>query len=250
MKNAYLTIDDSPSEKMGDLIDLLQECGIPAVFFCIGQNLERYPQFAIRAIREGFVLGNHSWSHPHFSKLSIEQAFTEIQRTDELLDALYQEAGVARPMKCFRFPYGDKGDGRKGHIFKALKPKGALRSQIIQTLLRGLGYTQPTWEGVRYNYYQQNLGKDVDWHWTYDVMEWSVMQRRPSLGVRALPQVLERMDSAVPPDLRGDVEESSIWLQSPSDEIILVHDHKETAHLMPAILNALQGKELVFQAFQ
>ncbi len=250
MKNAYLTIDDSPSERMGDLIDLLQECGMPAVFFCIGQNLERYPQFAIKAIRAGFLLGNHSWSHPHFSKLSIEQAFIEIQKTDALLDALYQEANIVRPTKCFRFPYGDKGDGRKGYIFKRLKRKGVLRSQIIQTLLRGLGYTQPAWEGVSYSYYQNTLGKDADWHWTYDIMEWSVAQRRPNLGIRGLPQVLERLNSTAPPDLRGTIEETNIWMNSPSDEIILLHDHKETAHLMPAILNALRTKDLVFRKFE
>ena len=99
MKNAYLTIDDSPSERMGDLIQTLQQLQIPAVFFCIGKNLERYPHFAIQAIQKGFVLGNHSWSHPHFSKISIENAFLEIQRTDDLLDNLYQQAGVQRIYK-------------------------------------------------------------------------------------------------------------------------------------------------------
>lgn len=112
MKNVYLTIDDSPSKKMGDVLLLLKQYKMPAVFFCIGKNLNRFPELAIAAIQAGFVLGNHSWSHPHFSKITIEQAFLEIQKTDDLLDTIYEKAGVMRPAKWFRFPYGDKGDGR------------------------------------------------------------------------------------------------------------------------------------------
>lgn len=248
MKNAYLTIDDSPSGRMGDLIRTLQKLQIPAVFFCIGQNLERYPDYAIEAIQKGFVLGNHSWSHPHFSKLSIEKCFTEIQRTDELLNQLYQVAGVQRTHKWFRFPYGDKGDGRKGLVFGLLKKKGILRHQIIQTLLKGLGYTCPKFNGVTYQFYQQNLAKDVDWHWTYDIMEWSLAQRKPTFNIRGLPQVLARMSSNNPPDCRGNLQETPRWLASPSEEIILLHDHVETADYLPTILQSLLEQGLVFPA--
>lgn len=248
MKNAYLTIDDSPSERMGDLIQILQHLQIPAIFFCIGKNLERYPHFAIQAIQNGFVLGNHSWSHPHFSKISIEKAFLEIQQTDELLDDIYQQAGIQRVHKWFRFPYGDKGDGRKGLVFEPIKKKNRIRHQMIQTLLRGLGYTCPAFPGITYQFYQKNLAKDVDWHWTFDIMEWSLAQRKPTFNIGNLPQVINRITSVNPPDCRGYLSETPRWLESPSDEIILLHDHTETANYLPTILQSLLTQGLAFPA--
>lgn len=35
-KMFYLTIDDTPSDKTGAILDLLQEAGIPATFFVVG----------------------------------------------------------------------------------------------------------------------------------------------------------------------------------------------------------------------
>lgn len=248
MKKAYLTIDDSPSERMGDLIQTLQQLQIPAIFFCIGKNLERYPHFAIQAIQNGFVLGNHSWSHPHFSKISIEKAFLEIQQTDDLLEKLYDQAGVKRQQKWFRFPYGDKGDGRKGLVFEPIKKKNIVRHQMIQTLLKGLGYTSPPFLEVNYQFYQQHLAKDIDSHWTYDVMEWSLAQRRPTFNIGHISHVLERITSTNPPDCRGDLQETPRWLDSSSNEIILLHDHPETANYLPIILQSLLTQGLVFPA--
>ena len=67
MKAAYLTIDDSPSPDMQSKVDYLHREAIPAVFFCRGDFLEERPAAALDAIRKGFIIANHSYSHPHFS---------------------------------------------------------------------------------------------------------------------------------------------------------------------------------------
>jgi len=138
-KVAYLTIDDAPSLTMNEKVDYLSRKGIPAVWFCQGALLEQQPGMAIRAIRNGFILGNHAYNHPYFSDLEIDECFAQIRRTDEIIEALYERAGVQRPMKSFRFPYGDKGGLRYSEVFKPYSETGRERKQALQTYLQRLG---------------------------------------------------------------------------------------------------------------
>lgn len=226
-KIAYLTIDDAPSVDMKEKVDFLVSKGIPAVWFCTGSFLEKRPELAIYAIKKGFTIGNHSYSHPHFSDLSLEQCFEEIQKTDRIVDGIYRKACVKRPAKFFRFPFGDKG--------------GKIRKEKIQAFLKSLGYTQPKFENVTYRYYRKaGLLDDVDWYWTYDCKEWAIFSEEHSYGIDSLEKVLERMDEDVPEGCRG--------LNYPdSEEIILTHDHPESTHIFKPIIERLLAKGMIFK---
>ena len=68
-RRLFLTFDDGPLLCTGRILDLLAESQQKATFFVIGRNLE-HPKFrdlAIRALREGHDIGNHSYTHPDFS---------------------------------------------------------------------------------------------------------------------------------------------------------------------------------------
>lgn len=97
-----LTFDDGPSAKLTPrLLDLLRARHIKATFFVIGQNVADHPEIVARAAGEGHEIGNHSWSHPNFSKMSDEAVRRELQKTDE---AIYSATGK-RPTSL-RPPYG------------------------------------------------------------------------------------------------------------------------------------------------
>lgn len=51
MKCACLTIDDGPTPKMAAYVNHLNTIGIKAIWFCLGENLARFPQQAIHAIQ-------------------------------------------------------------------------------------------------------------------------------------------------------------------------------------------------------
>lgn len=88
-RSLYLTFDDGPHpEHTGPLLDLLAEHGAKASFFLIGQQIERHPELARRIAEEGHTLGNHSYSHPRFETLSLDEQFAEIDRTDALLASI------------------------------------------------------------------------------------------------------------------------------------------------------------------
>ncbi|MCR5617870.1 MAG: polysaccharide deacetylase family protein [Clostridiales bacterium] len=107
MIKAILTIDDAPQNNTKAIVDYLCSKNIKAVFFAIGDLLDKNPENALYAISKGFVIGNHTYTHPKMSELTYEEAVEEIEKCERSLNAVYEKAGVERPVKLFRFPYLD-----------------------------------------------------------------------------------------------------------------------------------------------
>lgn len=97
-----LTFDDGPSQKLTPkLLDILAAHQVKATFFVIGQNVAEYPEVTARAAREGHEIGNHSWSHPYFGRMSDEAVRHELKKTD---DAIRSAIGTSPTL--LRPPYG------------------------------------------------------------------------------------------------------------------------------------------------
>ena len=99
-----LTFDDGPSgQYTPKLLDGLEKRGIHASFFVIGENIEKpgNAEILARMKEDGHVIGNHTYTHVNLSKLSEEQALTELNKTDELI----REATGEIPVFA-RAPYG------------------------------------------------------------------------------------------------------------------------------------------------
>jgi peptidoglycan/xylan/chitin deacetylase (PgdA/CDA1 family) len=97
-----LTFDDGPLPPYTDeLLAVLARRGVRATFFFVGENIERYPEAAARALAAGHQLGNHSYSHPRLYHKSPAFVREQIESTDALLRGL----GVTGDIP-FRAPYG------------------------------------------------------------------------------------------------------------------------------------------------
>lgn len=60
----FLTFDDGPRPEVTPwVLDKLDEYGAKATFFCIGKNVELFPDLFQEIIRRGHSVGNHSYSH-------------------------------------------------------------------------------------------------------------------------------------------------------------------------------------------
>lgn len=81
-----LTFDDGPDKNYTDeILDILSEFGIKATFFVIGKNCEENPDVLRRIANEGHEIGNHTYSHPHLSKLNRSSLEDEIVRTENIV---------------------------------------------------------------------------------------------------------------------------------------------------------------------
>lgn len=85
-KEVALTFDDGPTEFTPRFLDLLKEHQIKATFFCIGKQIEKYPETFQRIIDEGHTIGNHTLSHSNSTGfLSTTKMITEIESCDEVM---------------------------------------------------------------------------------------------------------------------------------------------------------------------
>ena len=59
-----LSFDDGPNEPYtSQVLDILNDYGVKATFFVVGENVILYPDVTRRIVAEGHVIGNHSYSH-------------------------------------------------------------------------------------------------------------------------------------------------------------------------------------------
>lgn len=107
-----LTFDDGPSAQVTpQILDVLQRHNARATFFVLGGHVAGNEALLRREHREGHEIGNHSWSHPHFTRISLEQVEAEIATTQAAIMA----AGVPAP-HLFRPPYGDMDHSLLAHV--------------------------------------------------------------------------------------------------------------------------------------
>ena len=161
MNSALLTIDDIASKNTPAIVDYLNEKRIKAILFATGQNVERYYEEALYAVKNGMIVGNHSYSHPAFSSLSMKECMEEIEKCEIVLERLYKDSGVERVFRPFRFPYGNKGGDNKNALQKYLKEKGF--QKVDDTHI-----TYPWWR-------ENSLDTDIDTFWTFDFEEYKII---------------------------------------------------------------------------
>ncbi|WP_244165301.1 polysaccharide deacetylase family protein [Flavobacterium phragmitis] len=97
-----LTFDDGPSPYTLEVLELLKKYNASATFFCIGKNIEAHPEILQKVIDEGYLVGNHSYSHSKFFDFyNAKQIREEIEKTDTLLEKF-----TSKKINFFRPPYG------------------------------------------------------------------------------------------------------------------------------------------------
>ncbi len=228
-KKAYLTIDDVPSKDFRSKVDFLSDKHIPAIFFCWGENMARYEEDLVYAIQKGFVLGNHSWSHPHFSDLTLEECQREIEITDKAIDCVYQKSQIERPAKFFRFPYFDCGGDQNIDTDEKMSSVSTNsnssfpsndKKKALQIYLKELGYRQPNFQGITLKWVAESkLLECFDVRCTFDQMEYWLGKPNAPLGLNKAEAILARMDEDFPEGGRAlNCLETT--------DIILIHDHE------------------------
>lgn len=109
-KVVLITIDDAPDKHALDMANTLEELGVNAIFFVNGHFLETEEEKeTLKAIYDkGFLIGNHTYSHPNLSQLTEEAQREEIVKVNDMVEEVIGE----RP-KFFRAPHGVNTDFSK-----------------------------------------------------------------------------------------------------------------------------------------
>ncbi len=107
-KRIYLSFDDGPHPTITNFVlDILKENGIKATFFCIGDNVLKYPETFERIVKEQHSIGNHTHNHLNGWKTDNIQYYKNIL-----------QAAKHIPSKLFRPPYGKIKPTQANYLLK------------------------------------------------------------------------------------------------------------------------------------
>lgn len=85
-KKIALTFDDGPdSEYTPMLLDGLAERNVKATFFVIGKQAEAQPEVMERLVKEGHLIGNHTYNHVDIRHMTASAAKEEILKANEVI---------------------------------------------------------------------------------------------------------------------------------------------------------------------
>jgi peptidoglycan-N-acetylmuramic acid deacetylase len=142
-KELYLTFDNGYENGFTEkVLDVLKEKEVPAAFFVTGHYLKEEPALIKRMVKEGHIVGNHSWHHPDLTTVNDARLKEELDK----VKAKYEEMTGQKDMKYLRPPRG---------IF----------SERTLALSKQLGYTNVFWS-LAYKDWETNNQKG--WKYAYD----------------------------------------------------------------------------------
>lgn len=108
-KELYLTFDDGPTPNVTDwVLNTLGQFKAKATFFCIGDNIRKYPELFNQILKEGHAVGNHTYNHIKGWKTKTNHYLENIFMAEETisLQNLNSNKGNPNQVNLFRPPYG------------------------------------------------------------------------------------------------------------------------------------------------
>jgi len=119
-RRVALTFDDGPDSMTPRYLDLLDELGVLATFFLIGERAEQHPELVREYLRRGHQVASHGYDHTRFPKLSRRELLEQCERTDGAIGGQLTGRSWVRP------------------------PHGSLDAPALVTLVAA-GYTIAMW---------------------------------------------------------------------------------------------------------
>lgn len=142
-KDIYLTFDNGyENGYTKKILDILKKEKVPATFFVTGHYIKSAPELVKRMDKEGHQIGNHSWHHPDFTKISDERLLIELEKV---------RLGT------------EKITGKKSMVY--LRPPRGIFSERTLFLAKEAGYTHVFWSLAFIDWY---VDKQKGWKYAYD----------------------------------------------------------------------------------
>jgi len=109
----YLTFDDGPVPEVTPwVLNQLKKHEAKATFFCVGDNLVKYPEIAKQVLAQGHVLANHTYNHLKGWRTPLSEYLQNVAQCQTELNKLQPQR--SRPL--FRPPYGRIGSRQSAQL--------------------------------------------------------------------------------------------------------------------------------------
>ncbi|MFC7061881.1 delta-lactam-biosynthetic de-N-acetylase [Halobacillus seohaensis] len=142
-KVVYFTFDNGyEGGYTNQVLDILKEQEVPATFFVTGHYINSAPELVKRMNAEGHLIGNHSWSHPDFTKISKSEMKKELDQVNYAVQNLTGQ-----------------------HTMPYLRPPRGTFNNSTLRLARELGYIHAFWS-IAFVDWETNHQKG--WEYAFD----------------------------------------------------------------------------------
>ncbi len=95
-KDVYITFDDGPIPGLTpEILSILDSYHAKATFFCVGENVVRYPEIYRQLLIGGHAVGNHSHRHLKGWDTKLHDYVNDVEEAAKYLDS-----------RLYRPPYG------------------------------------------------------------------------------------------------------------------------------------------------
>ena len=92
----YLTFDDGPHPDITvSVLELLEKYNAKATFFCVGENVHKFPETFKNIKSHGHSVGNHTYNHLNGWKTNNNDYFANVEKANKIIGT-----------NLFRPPYG------------------------------------------------------------------------------------------------------------------------------------------------
>ena len=141
--NIYLTFDNGyENGYTSQILDVLKKKKIPATFFVTGHYLDDQPELVKRMVKEGHIVGNHSWYHPDLTKVNDERLKKELESVRKKTEQLTSQKGM-----------------------NYVRPPRGIFSERTLAISKELGYYNVFWSLA---FVDWNIDQQKGWKYSYD----------------------------------------------------------------------------------
>jgi peptidoglycan-N-acetylglucosamine deacetylase len=110
-KEVYLTFDDGPTHDLTNwILKILEEYDAKGTFFCVGENVKKYPEQYQAILQAGHAVGNHTHQHLNGWKTGTNRYITNVEEASKYIDS-----------NLFRPPYGRLKPSQSQYLKKLYK---------------------------------------------------------------------------------------------------------------------------------
>jgi len=107
----YLTFDDGPMPEVTPwVLDTLKKYNAKVSFFCIGDNVRKYPEIFNRILAEGHIIGNHTYNHLNGWNSDSATYLENTLKSEKVMLEVTQKINTSQTntpyFRLFRPPYG------------------------------------------------------------------------------------------------------------------------------------------------
>ncbi len=95
-QSVYLTFDDGPIPEITPwVLDILDKYNIKATFFCVGDNVRKFPEIYQMIKDRGHLVGNHTFNHKQGVRTYTKRYIENVEEANQYIGS-----------KLFRPPHG------------------------------------------------------------------------------------------------------------------------------------------------